>query len=94
VGKTALIHQLAAPQFGQYFLVRPRRFGKSLLISTLKAILRGRQELFDLRSGTVGRYSAAVSNRISDHKKNSCDNFCQRSTPKLQVAVAAPDARK
>ncbi|MDR2141308.1 MAG: ATP-binding protein [Deltaproteobacteria bacterium] len=29
-----------------YFLSRPRRFGKTLLVSTLEAILRGRRELF------------------------------------------------
>ena len=29
-----------------YFLSRPRRFGKSLLISTLKAIFEGKKELF------------------------------------------------
>lgn len=31
----------------QYFLSRPRRFGKSLFISTLKEILQGNKELFD-----------------------------------------------
>ena len=30
-----------------YFLSRPRRFGKSLLLSTLEAYFRGRKELFD-----------------------------------------------
>ncbi|MFT4929163.1 MAG: hypothetical protein ACI8WB_005293 [Phenylobacterium sp.] len=30
-----------------YFLSRPRRFGKSLLISTLEALFLGRKELFD-----------------------------------------------
>lgn len=30
----------------RYFLARPRRFGKSLLVSTLQAILEGRRELF------------------------------------------------
>ncbi len=30
-----------------YFLSRPRRFGKSLLVSTLKEILTGNRELFD-----------------------------------------------
>jgi len=45
VDKTALIHQLV--QEGRvYFLSRPRRFGKSLLLSTLKAIFQGRRELF------------------------------------------------
>jgi hypothetical protein len=30
-----------------YFLSRPRRFGKSLLVSTLDAIFQGRKELFE-----------------------------------------------
>ncbi|MDR2351092.1 MAG: AAA family ATPase, partial [Endomicrobium sp.] len=30
-----------------YFLSRPRRFGKSLLISTLKALFEGKKELFE-----------------------------------------------
>ena len=46
VDKTAGIRELIRPAFGQYFLSRPRRFGKSLLISTLKAIFQGRRELF------------------------------------------------
>ena len=45
VDKTALIYQLA--QSGQfYFLSRPRRFGKSLLISTLEAYFQGKKDLF------------------------------------------------
>ena len=45
VDKTALIHDLVTK--GKiYFLSRPRRFGKSLLVSTLKAYFQGRQELF------------------------------------------------
>jgi len=47
VDKTPWIHALLEPAFAQYFLARPRRFGKSLLISTLKAIFQGRRELFD-----------------------------------------------
>src|SRR5579871_6083147 len=31
----------------RYFLSRPRRFGKSLLVSTLKEILTGNKVLFD-----------------------------------------------
>ena len=30
-----------------YFLSRPRRFGKSLLISTLEAYFQGKKELFE-----------------------------------------------
>lgn len=46
VDKTALVYQLATS--GKiYFLSRPRRFGKSLLVSTLEAYYRGRKELFE-----------------------------------------------
>ena len=45
VDKTALIYRLATKgKF--YFLSRPRRFGKSLLISTLEAYFLGQKELF------------------------------------------------
>jgi hypothetical protein len=45
VDKTALIYQLA--DTGRYyFLSRPRRFGKSLLISTMDAYFSGKRELF------------------------------------------------
>ena len=46
VDKTALIYNLVT--LGKiYFLSRPRRFGKSLLISTLKAYFQGRKDLFE-----------------------------------------------
>lgn len=47
VDKTAGIYDLIEPAFAQYFLSRPRRFGKSLLVSTLKVIFQGRRELFE-----------------------------------------------
>lgn len=45
VDKTAYIHDLANPG-GSFFLSRPRRFGKSLLISTMEQYFRGNRELF------------------------------------------------
>lgn len=46
IDKTDLIYQLI--KSGQYyFLSRPRRFGKSLLISTLEAYFQGKKELFE-----------------------------------------------
>lgn len=45
VDKTHLIYQLIS-RYDSYFLSRPRRFGKSLLISTLEAIFSGRRDLF------------------------------------------------
>ena len=46
VDKTALVYRLVT-EGKIYFLSRPRRFGKSLLVSTLKAYFRGRKELFN-----------------------------------------------
>lgn len=46
VDKTRWIHQLVTEGI-YYFLARPRRFGKSLLVSTLRCLFRGRRELFD-----------------------------------------------
>ena len=45
VDKTALIHRLVT-EGSIYFLSRPRRFGKSLLVSTLKYYFQGKKELF------------------------------------------------
>lgn len=46
VDKTRTIYELVRGASGIYFLSRPRRFGKSLLISTLEEIFLGNQELF------------------------------------------------
>ena len=45
VDKTALVHRLVT-EGNIYFLSRPRRFGKSLLVSTLEAYFKGKKELF------------------------------------------------
>ncbi len=46
VDKTALIYKLTSTG-KYYFLSRPRRFGKSLLVSTMEAYFSGRKELFE-----------------------------------------------
>ena len=45
VDKTAYVYKLAH-EGKPYFLSRPRRFGKSLLVSTLRAYFEGRRNLF------------------------------------------------
>ena len=45
VDKTALVYQMVKTG-SYYFLSRPRRFGKSLLLSTLEAYFQGKKELF------------------------------------------------
>ncbi|MEZ4709296.1 MAG: ATP-binding protein [Caldilineaceae bacterium] len=46
VDKTRYLYELVHPASGIYFLARPRRFGKSLMISTLEEIFLGNRELF------------------------------------------------
>lgn len=46
VDKTEPIFRLAKRIGGAYFFSRPRRFGKSLIISTLKELFSGSQDLF------------------------------------------------
>ena len=47
VDKTDLLWRLVAEQEGrQFFISRPRRFGKSLMLSTLKCIFEGKRKLF------------------------------------------------
>ena len=46
VDKTDLLYTLCGDVDQQLFISRPRRFGKSLMLSTLKAMFEGRRELF------------------------------------------------
>ncbi len=46
VDKTEYIWQVIKPAKEMYFLSRPRRFGKSLTLSTLKAVFEGKKNLF------------------------------------------------
>lgn len=46
VDKTMYVDSLVNSQSKYYFLARPRRFGKSLFLSTLKCFFEGKRELF------------------------------------------------
>ena len=46
VDKTAQVYRMTRPGLKYVFLSRPRRFGKSLLTSTLRCYFEGRKELF------------------------------------------------
>jgi len=45
VDKTKFVANLSQGEY--YFLSRPRRFGKSLFLSTLKSAFEGKRKLFD-----------------------------------------------
>lgn len=46
VDKTAFVEKIARSKSKYYFLARPRRFGKSLFLSTLRYFFEGKRELF------------------------------------------------
>jgi hypothetical protein len=51
IDKTDYIAEMLRPDAGsQYFLSRPRRFGKTLLLTTLKAYFQGKKHLFEQRN--------------------------------------------
>ncbi|MBR0038300.1 MAG: ATP-binding protein [Bacteroidales bacterium] len=56
VDKTAYVYELI-DKGRYYFLSRPRRFGKSLLISTFKSYFEGKRELFD---------GLAIANKVTE----------------------------
>ena len=47
VDKTAYLHRLVTSSLKCLFIARPRRFGKSLMITTLKEMFNGRKDLFE-----------------------------------------------
>jgi hypothetical protein len=67
VDKTARIHELITGSGRVCFLSRPRRFGKSLLCSTLKAIFAGERELF---GEMAGRSALAINSLDWEWKKH------------------------
>ncbi|MDE5870806.1 MAG: AAA family ATPase, partial [Muribaculaceae bacterium] len=46
VDKTAFVEKIAKSNIRYFFLARPRRFGKSLFLSTLQYFYEGKKELF------------------------------------------------
>ncbi len=89
VDKTAFVYELANTG-KSYFLSRPRRFGKSLLISTIEAYFLGKKELFrglaienleqEWKSYPVLKFSLAggeftTADGLKEVLKNTLQNF-------------------
>ncbi|GHU10111.1 ATPase AAA [Spirochaetia bacterium] len=66
VDKTERIHELVTSSGKTFFLSRPRRFGKSLLCSTLGSLFEGRRELFQ---GIAGQPALAIDSLEWDWRK-------------------------
>jgi hypothetical protein len=66
VDKTAYVYRLAQ-EGNPYFLGRPRRFGKSLLLSTIKAYFLGKKELFQAANGQPELAIAGLEQDWTEH---------------------------
>jgi hypothetical protein len=75
VDKTSYVYKMAQAG-GQFFLGRPRRFGKSLLWSTLKAYFEGRKELFE---EIAGQPALEISKLETEWKKYPVIHFMLNS---------------
>ena len=69
--KTALIWRLIDTG-SYYFLSRPRRFGKSLLLSTIRAYFSGKRELFDglAIAEHTGEWGRAIHRKAFSHRRS------------------------
>ena len=47
IDKTAYVYRMVSTEAKYFFLSRPRRFGKSMLVDTLRCYFEGRKELFE-----------------------------------------------
>ena len=47
IDKTAYVYRMVKSKATNFFLNRPRRFGKSMLVDTLRCYFEGRKELFE-----------------------------------------------
>jgi hypothetical protein len=63
VDKTEKIYQLLTGEASRFFLARPRRFGKTLLLSTIENVLLGKKSLFE---------KFAICQNHPEYKWDSC----------------------
>ena len=88
VDKTALVYRLVT-EGKIYFLSRPRRFGKSLLVSTLKAYYQGKKELF--KGLAIDSLEKEWAQHPVFHIDFNGENFMERGTleAKLESIIAS-----
>jgi hypothetical protein len=81
-----------------YFLSRPRRFGKSLLISTLKELFKGNKELFEglyiydkwdwsKTNPVIHLDFAEITYSTSDELKASLNKFVELTAEESKVKI-------
>ena len=80
VDKTAYVWALARASV-PVFLSRPRRFGKSLLVSTMRAYFEGRHELFGAWRSSGWRRMPRRARAASRGSRGRCSTWTSRGRP-------------
>lgn len=100
IDKTAMVYKLVSTG-SYYFLSRPRRFGKSLLISTLEAYFQGKRELFEglaleaLEKDWIRRPVLHMDLNIGKYDTpDSLDKILDRALAKWEEAYGADAAER
>jgi hypothetical protein len=102
VDKTQYILQMLRGTGTIYFLSRPRRFGKSLLISTLEAVFLGRKDLFEglyihdkwdwnEKFPVIHLDFGAISHRTPEQLVRSLSAFVNSVAGKYSINLISPD---
>ena len=104
IDKTEYIWNLIKEPYGIYFLSRPRRFGKSLTLSTLKAVFQDKKHLFkglalenkphDWKEYPVihidlGEFPASSAEELDSALQTSLNNTAQEYKIKLSAPTAS-----
>ena len=79
VDKTRYLYELAK-EMTPFFLSRPRRFGKSLTVSTLKYLFQGEKALFQ-DTWVYDRWGEAQSPLFCDGEDRNISLGCQNRIP-------------
>ena len=91
VDKTALIYRLVT-EGKIYFLSRPRRFGKSLLVSTLEAYFKGKKELF--KGLAINDLEKNWAEHPVFHISFGGENFIEQGALENKISVALDNWEK
>ena len=91
VDKTEFVYELISITAGQIFLSRPRRFGKSMLLSTLKSYFEGNKEVFKgqyLYDKDVSWESHPIIHlSMNKIKADTAENYNQRLARELDLVA-------
>ena len=100
VDKTGIIGDLIE-KGSYYFLTRPRRFGKSLLVSTMQALFEGREELFsglaihdhwdwEINYPVIKISFGGVARNLADMQQDVV-NILEENQRRLDISCPRPD---